>query len=68
MALVGEPGVRGDEAELRRAACLEQLGRHQDAKKAYAQYLERENPAAAGRARERLQSLENQEPRGSAPP
>jgi tetratricopeptide (TPR) repeat protein len=57
VALVGEPGARGDEAELRRARCLEKLGRSTDARAAYQHYLERPDARHPGEARERLSAL-----------
>jgi hypothetical protein len=57
VALVGEPGNAGDEAELRRAECLQKLGRTTDAAAAYAQYLRRVNPLQGARAREQLTAL-----------
>jgi hypothetical protein len=57
VALVGEPGTRGDQAEFRRATCLEQLGRHADALAAYERYLQRPQAASAKSARERLERL-----------
>lgn len=57
VALVGEPGARGDEAELRRARCLEKLGRSTDARAAYQHYLERPGARHSGEARERLSLL-----------
>jgi hypothetical protein len=57
VALVGEPGARGDEAELRRARCLEKLGRSTDARAAYQHYLERPGARHPGEARERLSTL-----------
>jgi tetratricopeptide (TPR) repeat protein len=59
VALIGEPSARGDEAELRRAACLEKLGRHADAIAAYKQYLARAKPKRAAQAQERLDALEH---------
>lgn len=59
VALIGEPGRLGDEAELRRASCLEQLGRSSDAVLAYRQYLRRSNPSSAEKARQRLSLLES---------
>jgi hypothetical protein len=44
VSLVGEPGARGDEAEMRRAACFERLGRTNEARLAYEKYLERAEP------------------------
>lgn len=57
VALVGEPGARGDEAELRRARCLEKLGRSTDARAAYQHYLERSGARHSREARERLSNL-----------
>lgn len=57
VALVGEPGARGDDAELRRARCLEKLGRSTDARAAYQHYLERPDARHSGEARERLSIL-----------
>jgi hypothetical protein len=57
VALVGEPGERGDEAELRRARCLEKLGRSTDARAAYQHYIERPDARHPGEARERLAAL-----------
>jgi tetratricopeptide (TPR) repeat protein len=56
-ALVGEPGPRGDEAEWRRARCLEALGRGDEAASAYEQYLKRSNVSKAVEARARLSEL-----------
>jgi len=57
VSLVGEPGERGDDAELRRARCLEKLGRSTDARAAYQHYLERPDARHAGEARARLTAL-----------
>jgi hypothetical protein len=57
VALVGEPGERGDEAELRRARCLEKLGRSTDARAAYQHYLERPDARNGQEARRRLSDL-----------
>jgi hypothetical protein len=57
VALVGEPGARGDEAEMRRAACLERMGRRSEASAAYAKYLERSEPRRADEARAKLEEL-----------
>ncbi len=43
VALVGDPSARGEDAEFRRARCLEALGRASDAKAAYEHYLGRKN-------------------------
>ena len=58
VALIGDPSERGDEAELRRAACLEKLGRDSDAIAAYRQYLARAAPKRAANAQERLEALQ----------
>jgi tetratricopeptide (TPR) repeat protein len=60
VAMIGETGLRGDEAELRRAQCLEKLGRHDDAVAAYERYLRRPRPASETKARERLLLLREQ--------
>lgn len=57
VSLVGEPGARGDEAELRRARCLEGLGRANDAREAYEQYLKRPDLRHASEARARITGL-----------
>lgn len=57
VALVGEAGERGDAAEVRRARCLEQLGRVDDAVQAYERYLSRPAPRREAEARERLAAL-----------
>jgi hypothetical protein len=61
VALLGEPGAAGDEAELRRAQCLETLGRASDARLAYERYLARPEPQSGALARERLLTLSNHE-------
>jgi hypothetical protein len=57
VSLVGEPGARGDEAEMKRAACLEELGRTSEALAAYQHYLERAGAARAEQARARVEAL-----------
>jgi tetratricopeptide (TPR) repeat protein len=57
VSLVGVSGSQADEAEFRRARCLEKLGRSSDAAAAYEQYLQRLNPARANDARTRLSAL-----------
>jgi hypothetical protein len=57
VSLVGEPGARGDEAEMRRAACLERLGRPSEAQKAYEKYLERAEPRRVNEARAKIEAL-----------
>lgn len=64
VALVGEPGPRGDEAELRRARCLERLGRSADAVEAYERYLERGDARHGAEARARLTELGAERPLG----
>ncbi|HYQ04502.1 MAG TPA: tetratricopeptide repeat protein [Polyangiaceae bacterium] len=59
VALLGEPGLAGDEAELNRAQCLEQLQRFDEARVAYRRYLDRSAPRAADVARARLNALSN---------
>jgi hypothetical protein len=55
VSLVGKAGARADEAELRRARCLEKLGRANDAREAFQRYLERPAAANAEEARAKLQ-------------
>jgi hypothetical protein len=57
VSLVGEPGARGDEAEFRRAGCLEQLGRTSDAAQAYERYLTRSDAKRINQAKQRLSAL-----------
>jgi len=57
VALVGERTARGDEAEMRRAACLERLGRTSAALVAYQHYLERAEPRRAEEARAKVEAL-----------
>ena len=57
VSLVGEPGARGDEAEMRRAACFERLGRTDEARLAYEKYLERAEPRRAEEARAKIEAL-----------
>ena len=57
VALVGEPDRTGDDAEFRRAECLEQLQRPDEARSAYQHYLDRRDPSNAERARARLAAL-----------
>jgi tetratricopeptide (TPR) repeat protein len=54
VGLMGEPSARGEDAEFRRAACLEALGRAADAKAAYEQYLRRQNAPRRAEATTRL--------------
>lgn len=61
VALVGETSARADAAELRRARCLETLGRHGDAVSAYTRYLSRAEPRQAAEAQRRLDSLKKGE-------
>ncbi len=62
VALLGEPGASGDEAELGRAACFEQLGQTADAIAAYERYLRRADPRQPARASERLRALRGDPP------
>jgi tetratricopeptide (TPR) repeat protein len=57
VALVGEPGARGDAAEMRRAACFERLGKSSEALAAYEKYLERKAPERADEARAKVEAL-----------
>ncbi|HEX6763822.1 MAG TPA: hypothetical protein VF103_00055 [Polyangiaceae bacterium] len=57
VALVGWADSRGDDAEMRRAACLERLGRSSDALAAYEHYLERAEPRRASEARAKVEAL-----------
>lgn len=57
VGLVGEPTARGEEAEFRRAGCLEALGRASDAKAAYEQYLRRQNAPRRAEAEARLGAI-----------
>ena len=57
VALLGEPGSAGADAELRRAECLEQLQRPDEARAAYQRYLERDDARDTERARARLLAL-----------
>ena len=57
VALLGEPGSAADEAEFRRAQCLEELQQPNEAREAYEHYLGRPQPRDAERARARLTAL-----------
>jgi hypothetical protein len=57
VALVGDTGDAGDEAELGRARCLEALDRRTDAITAYKQYLRRSQPRQVATAKSRLSDL-----------
>jgi tetratricopeptide (TPR) repeat protein len=57
VSLVGDPGPRGDAAEMRRAACFERLGKSAEALVAYEKYLERSAPERADEARARVEAL-----------
>jgi len=57
VALLGEPNAAGDEAEFKRAQCLEQLQRPDEARAAYQRYLERADARSAGTARARLLAI-----------
>jgi len=58
VALLGEPGPAGDEAEFNRAQCLEQLQRPAEARAAYRRYLDRPDPRSAAAARVRLNAID----------
>jgi len=57
VALLGEPGPAGDEAEFKRALCLEQLQKADEARVAYQHYLGRAEARFAETARARLAAL-----------
>jgi tetratricopeptide (TPR) repeat protein len=57
VALLGEPGSAGADAELLRAECLEQLQRTGEARAAYQHYIDRADARDRERARARLQAL-----------
>ena len=57
VALLGEPGPAGDEAEFNRARCLEQLHKPDEARAAYQRYLGRPDARSAEAARARLAAL-----------
>jgi tetratricopeptide (TPR) repeat protein len=59
VALLGEPGPAGDEAEFKRAQCLEQLKRPDDARAAYQRYVARPDARSAAAARARLVAISN---------
>jgi len=59
VALLGEPGPAGDEAEFKRARCLEQLQRVDEARAAYQRYLGRADARSAEIARARLVAISN---------
>ena len=57
VALLGEPGPAGDEAEFKRAQCLDQLQKRKEARAAYQCYLDRADARSAEAARARLDAL-----------
>ena len=59
VALLGEPGPAGDEAEFNRAQCLEQLHKPDEARAAYQRYLDRADARSADIARARLSAISN---------
>jgi tetratricopeptide (TPR) repeat protein len=59
VALLGEPGPAGDEAEFKRAQCLEQLHKPAEARAAYQRYLGRADARSAETARARLVAISN---------
>ena len=62
VALLGEPGPAGDEAEFRRAQCLERLQKLDEARVAYQRYLGRADARSAEFARARLTAISNPVP------
>jgi len=66
VALLGEPGPAGDEAEFNRAQCLEQLHKPEEARAAYQRYLGRSDARSADAARARLLALANAAPPADA--
>ena len=68
VALLGEPGSAGDEAEFNRAQCLEQLHRPDEARAAYQRYLARPDARLAEAARVRLGALANSTPNSQGQP
>jgi tetratricopeptide (TPR) repeat protein len=68
VALLGEPGKDGDDAEFQRAQCLEQLGQPSEARVAYERYLTRKDAHDAELATQRLNALSSASPaEGQAP-
>ena len=59
VALLGEPGAAGDEAEFKRAQCLEQMQMADQARDAYQRYLGRADARLAAAARARLLAISN---------
>jgi tetratricopeptide (TPR) repeat protein len=59
VALLGEPGAAGDEAEFKRAQCLERLQRPDEARAAYQRYLGRADARSAEVAQARLNAISN---------
>jgi len=57
VALLGEPGVAGDEAEFSRARCLERLHKVEEAREAYQRYLGRADARSANAAQARLNAV-----------
>ena len=57
VALLGEPGAEGDEAELERAECLEKLARPAEARAAYERYARRADARHLALAEQRLLEL-----------
>jgi tetratricopeptide (TPR) repeat protein len=68
VALLGEPTRLGDEAEFRRADCLLELGRKEEARSAFERYLDRARPERADAARERLRELAHENAIGEQKP
>jgi tetratricopeptide (TPR) repeat protein len=57
LTLLGNPGPQADNAEFRRARCLEKVGRSLEATTAYQRYLKRIRPGNAEEARTALRRL-----------
>ncbi|HEY3253238.1 MAG TPA: tetratricopeptide repeat protein [Polyangiaceae bacterium] len=68
VALLGEPGPAGDEAEFKRARCLEQLHEPDRARAAYQRYLERADARSAEAARARLIAISSTAPASEGQP
>lgn len=67
VALLGEPGQDGDDAEFLRAQCLERLARAGEARAAYERYLERPDVRWPALAKQRLLELQPEHAPGGQP-